>query len=207
MSTSAPAPPPDPLDSALAGLKAAIVRLPQKKRDILIKWLIKWSRYLSMEATFKPDYVPRYKRGDILYVDFGFNIGNEFGAIHYAAVLEHDNNKTNGNITVIPLTSLDAGKSAADLSPTEICLGTGVIPWTPKIETIVKTSQLRAVSKMRIIKPLKKGDQWARLTPTHLDLIDDKLTQTIIRIPTLPVAPATKPLSETTLSAGKSRLT
>jgi len=50
-------------------------------------------------------------------------------------------------------------------------------------DTIAKPTQIRALSKMRIIKPLKKGDQWARLLPEHLDLIDEKIKQAIIKIP------------------------
>jgi len=161
-------------------LKATISKLPAKRQDILTKWLTKWCRYLSLEDTFKPEYIPRYKRGDIVYVDFGFNVGHEFGGVHFAAVLENDNNKTNGNIIIVPLTSLEAGKTPDDVSKADIYLGSGVIPWTP-VETIAKTSQIRAVSKMRIIKPLKNADQWARLQPKHLDEIDYKLKQTIIR--------------------------
>ena len=174
---------PDSLDAALARLKSTIMTLPAKKQEIITKWIIRWSRYLALEDSFKPEYIPRYKRGDIVYVDFGFNVGHEYGGVHYAAVLEHDNNKGNGNILVIPLTSLDAGKTPADVARADLYLGTGVIPWT-SFGTIAKPAQIRAVSKMRIIKPLKKGDQWARLLPEHLDLIDTILKQMIIKLPT-----------------------
>ena len=173
-------PEPDPLDVALSNLKAAIAKLPGKRQDIITKWLVKWSRYLSLEDSFKPEYVPRYKRGDIVYVDFGFNVGAEYGGVHYAAVLEHDNNKTNGNIMVVPLTSLDAGKTPADVAAADLYIGGGVIPWT-LVDTVAKPSQIRAVSKMRIIKPLKKGDKWARLSPAHLDAIDERIRQTIMK--------------------------
>jgi len=172
--------PPDPLDAALAGLKAVIITLPSKKRDIITKWLVKWGRYLSREDSFKPEYVPRFKRGDVVYVDFGFNVGAEYGGVHYAAVLEHDNNKTNGNIMVVPLTSLEAGKTPADVAQADLYIGGGVIPWT-QLDTIAKPSQIRAVSKMRIIKPLRKGDKRARLSPAHLDAIDGRIMQTIMK--------------------------
>ena len=81
---------------------------------------------------------------------------------------------------VVPLTSLGSGKTAADIAKADLYLGAGVIPWT-QVETIAKPSQIRAISKMRIIKPLKKGDQWARLTPAQLDLIDERIKQTIIK--------------------------
>ena len=62
----------DPLDVALADFKTTIAKLPKKKRDILTDWIVRWNRYLSLEDTFRPEFVPRYKRGDIVYVDFGF---------------------------------------------------------------------------------------------------------------------------------------
>jgi len=171
----------EPLDSALAILKAAVIKLPLKKQDIFTKWIVKWSRYIDFEQSFIPAAVPHFKRGDILYVDFGFNVGHEYGGIHYAAALEHNNHKSNGNILVIPLTSLSAGKTAADVAPADLYLGGGVIPWTPTTETVAKPLQIRAISKMRIIKPLKKNDQRARLTPEHLDLIDNRIKQAIIK--------------------------
>ncbi|MCL2079678.1 MAG: type II toxin-antitoxin system PemK/MazF family toxin [Oscillospiraceae bacterium] len=171
---------PEQLDHALAKLKDTISKQSPKKQAILIKWITNWSRYIMLEDTFKPDYVPRYRRGDIVYVDFGFNVGNEYGGIHYAAVLEHDNHKTSGNIMVIPLTSLEAGKTSADVARADLYLGSGIIPWTP-FDTVAKPSQIRAVSKMRIIKPLRKGDKWARLTPEHLDAIDEKIKQAITK--------------------------
>jgi mRNA-degrading endonuclease toxin of MazEF toxin-antitoxin module len=172
---------PDPLDVALAALRAVIVTLHPKKRDILAKWLVQWSRFIARENTFKPDSMPRYKRGDVVYVDFGFNVGHEYGGVHYAAVLENNNHKGNGNIIVIPLTSLEVGKTAADVARADLYLGADVIPWTA-LETVCKPSQIRAVSKMRIIKPLKQGDQRARLSPAHLDAIDNRIKQIIIKL-------------------------
>lgn len=155
--------------------------MPSKTQTIITDWIIKWSRYLRLESTFKPEYIPRYKRGDIVYMDFGFNVGNEYGGVHYAAVLENDNNKSNGNIIIVPLTSLDAGKTSADVAKADLYLGSDIIPWTSSA-TVAKPTQIRAVSKMRIIKPLKKGDQWAKLLPEHLDLIDERIKQTVTKI-------------------------
>jgi mRNA-degrading endonuclease toxin of MazEF toxin-antitoxin module len=182
------APPPDPLDIALAGLKTAILNMPSKTQTIIIDWIIKWSRYLRLESTFKPEYIPRYKRGDIVYVDFGFNVGNEYGGIHYAAVLEVHNHKGNGNIIIIPLTSLDTDKTKDDVPSSDLYLGSGIIPWT-QADTVAKPSQIRAISKIRIIKPLKKADKWVRLTETHLNLIDHRIKQTILRPPPKEASP------------------
>ena len=94
MSTSAP----DPLDIALAGLKAAVIKLPLKTQSIITDWIIRWSNLLIREKMFNPEYLTYFKRGDIVYVDLGFNVGSEHGGIHYAAIYEHNNSKKNKNV-------------------------------------------------------------------------------------------------------------
>jgi len=172
---------PDFIDTALIRLRDTIKKLPTKKQSIIAKWIFKWCQYIDFESTFKPERVPRYKRGDVVYVDFGFNVGNEYGGVHYAAVLEVNNHKGNGNIIVIPLTSLDADKTKEDVSANDLYLGSDILPWT-QYGTVAKPSQIRAVSKMRIVKPLKKGDNWVRLKDEHLEMIDNRLKQMIFKV-------------------------
>jgi len=162
------------LQRAFARLVMAVLALPSKQITIIAEWLNQWAGLLMREKGFKPELMPRYKRGDILFVDFGWNVGHEFGGVHYAAVLENNNNKSSGTILVIPLTSLDSGKQP---NPNEIYLGKGVIPWASSLETLAKPAQIRAISKMRILKPVKKKDKWARLTPAHLDAVDAKIKE------------------------------
>lgn len=50
-------------------------------------------------------FYDQYKPGTLLFVDFGVNVGSEFSKPHFAIVLDKNDNKINGNITVIPLTS------------------------------------------------------------------------------------------------------
>lgn len=166
------------LDDALKDLKNTILSKPVKKQQILIKWIKKWSSLLRREGNFDPKYLPYYKRGDIVYADFGFNVGAEFGGIHYAVVIENNNNKANGNIVVVPLTSLDPGKSIDDIPKTDVYIGDNVIGWA-KSATIAKPNQIRAISKMRISKPLRSDDKKATLTGDQLQLIDDKLDEII----------------------------
>ena len=163
----------DKLDHALESLKAAILAKPPKTQGILTDWLEKWARLLRREDTFQPSSLPYYKRGDIVYADFGFNVGSEYGGVHYAVVMELDNSKANGNILVVPLTSHTPGKP---VSRHDIFLGDQVITWT-EAGTVAKPNQIRSISKMRIIKPVKAGDKLARLTGAQLQLIDDKLKE------------------------------
>lgn len=47
----------------------------------------------------------KYKRGSVVMVNFGTNIGYELSGNHFAIVLNKDDNNKNGVLTVIPLTS------------------------------------------------------------------------------------------------------
>lgn len=47
----------------------------------------------------------KYKRGSLVMVNFGTNIGYELSGNHFAVVINHDDNYKNGVVTVIPLTS------------------------------------------------------------------------------------------------------
>ncbi len=167
------------LDTALSQLKQAILTKPPKVQAILTDWLYKWSKYITREQNFSPDYLPYYKRGDVVYADFGFNIGNEYGGIHYAVVVEINNNKRNGNILVVPLTSLDKGKAINDIPKSDVYIGDNVIEWTSSA-TIAKPNQIRAISKMRIVKPVTKNDKRARLTSEQMQLIENKLIELLI---------------------------
>ena len=42
-----------------------------------------------------------FKRGNVIWLDFGFNIGNEFGGMHPAAILKNFNN----DLFVVPISS------------------------------------------------------------------------------------------------------
>lgn len=162
------------LDNALHNLKNAITTKSPKVQGILTDWLNKWSKYIIKENKFKPAYLPYYKRGDIVYVDFGFNVGAEYGGIHYAVIMEINNNKNNGNVLVVPLTSLDKNKNIDDIPKTDVYIGNNVIEWTSSA-TIAKPNQIRAISKMRIVKPVKKQDKKARLNSEQMAKIETKL--------------------------------
>lgn len=75
------------------------------KADKLAYWLEDYCKYLNFEKNFKPHYLKTYTRGDIIKVNLGYNIGNEEGGLHYCVVVDKNNLKSSGIITVIPLTS------------------------------------------------------------------------------------------------------
>jgi len=75
------------------------------KADKLAYWLEDYTKMLDFEDKFDPTYFKAYKRGDIIKVNLGYNIGNEEGGLHYCVVVDKDNQRSSGIITVIPLTS------------------------------------------------------------------------------------------------------
>lgn len=76
-----------------------------KRADLISYWLKDFQRYISQEKDFDASKIKSYKRGDVIKVNLGFNIGSEQGGLRYAIVLDKDNKHNAKTITVIPLTS------------------------------------------------------------------------------------------------------
>ena len=90
-----------------------------KKADLLSYWIKDYSKYLQYEDSFDSSRLPRYKRGSIVRVNFGFNVGKEFGGLHLAVVMDNDNKRNADVITVVPLSSTE-GKA---VHPRSVDLG------------------------------------------------------------------------------------
>ena len=91
-----------------------------KRSAVICYWLKDYNYYLNFEKTFTPQKMKKYKRGDIIKVNFGFNVGSEHGGMHYAIILDCNNSRNSGVITVIPLISKDDEK---EVFPTDVDLG------------------------------------------------------------------------------------
>lgn len=76
-----------------------------KQSNNLSKWIKKFSKYHNVEKMYHENSLSKYKRGEIVQLDFGYNIGNEFGGLHFAIILNKKDNNKNGVLTVVPLTS------------------------------------------------------------------------------------------------------
>lgn len=76
------------------------------KADKLCYWLTNWVTFLEFETAFSPKSLRRYKRGEIIKVHLGFNVGSEEGGLHYAVVIDKHNAKSSPVVTVVPLTSV-----------------------------------------------------------------------------------------------------
>jgi mRNA-degrading endonuclease toxin of MazEF toxin-antitoxin module len=76
-----------------------------KKANLLAYWLEDFSNYIYKEESYSPVKQIRYKRGNIIKVNFGFRVGKEYGGLHYAVVISKNNPHNAHVLTVVPLTS------------------------------------------------------------------------------------------------------
>lgn len=163
------------LNQSLQALNVSVSEMPAKQQNIIADWLFTWARYLKFEKTFRPDRLKYYKRGDIVHVHFGFNIGREQGGTHYAVVVDNNNNKSSGCVVVVPISSLETGRTADSLHGSEVYLGK-IIP-NSDIESYAQPLQIRCISKLRIIKPKYDSETSYILSAEKMDMIDRKIIE------------------------------
>lgn len=194
----------------------------------IAKWIQKYNEYLKYEDTFKQrkKYL-KFKRGQIVRVNFGFNLGNELGGTHYAVVMSENDNYGNSNLIVVPLTSkkdktnfsekddrIDIGNEIKDLIYKQLIKKGNILKeelkkindlsdtipndLLSKLEyynkcineyknmkngSIILTGQIKAISKIRISKPLYNEDflYGIRLSGTSLAKIEEKIVQLLFK--------------------------
>ncbi len=76
-----------------------------KKANLLSYWFEIFSNYILNEENYSPLRQISYKRGNVIKANFGFNVGKEYGGLHYAVVIDKQNDHHSHVITVVPLTS------------------------------------------------------------------------------------------------------
>ena len=76
-----------------------------KKANLISYWIKDYVKMINFEESFNPAKNIAYKRGNIVKLNFGFNIGAEYGGLHYGIVLDNHNAHNSPVVTVIPLTS------------------------------------------------------------------------------------------------------
>lgn len=95
-----------------------------KKSELISYWIHDFIKMIKFEDTFKPTKNKNYKKGDVIKVNLGFNVGSEQGGLHYAVVLEKNNSQASPVITIAPLTSINSSnKSNKGLRPGKVNLG------------------------------------------------------------------------------------
>lgn len=130
----------------------------------LAEWLNIWNLYLQLEERFDSNKLRKYERGDIIHVNFGFNVCSELGGSHYAVVIEKNNDKSSETIIVVPLRSENGDLKELEvinkLNKHEILLGKNIISVgdAKGNYSIAKVNQARAIGKLRITAPRKDKD-------------------------------------------------
>lgn len=171
-------------------LENEIIDLDVDVRIKMSQWLSSWIYYVATEKQFDSSKLMTYKRGDIVHVNFGFNVHNELGGTHYAVVVENDNPASNGTVMVVPLKSADSEEDAKKEihERTDVYLGKGIVVMGQGKDkyTIAKVNQMRAIDKMRILKPRnsKKDTVYpldAEIRKEMLDKIDKKVKELYVK--------------------------
>lgn len=135
-----------------------LIRTKYKNAALLTYWLRDYLRYLKAESTFNPRFNMKYKRGQIVYVNFGYRIGSELGGCHYAIVLDVHNSQSNSQITVVPMKSkrdketsysktyhVDIGSEIQTLLDQKaLCI---INKQLPKVQKLIQTHGLTGVRK------------------------------------------------------------
>lgn len=117
------------------------------KFNKLDEWLEKGSNIFNHETKIINNNYPNFKRGQIIKVDFGINIGAELSHTHFAIVLNDDDTNSNDNITVMPITSKNGYK--------RICFGKLLLKAMPNtrkynLNCYGFLTQITTISKKRI---------------------------------------------------------
>lgn len=94
-----------------------------KRADKISQWVEKWTNFLQTEKNFNPRSIPAFQRGSIVYLDFGFNVGSEYGGMHYAVVLNKKDSRKNHLLHVLPLTSIKETTDLDNLKYYQLSLG------------------------------------------------------------------------------------
>ena len=129
-----------------------------KKSNLLAYWITDFSNYHDNEKTFDIKQLKTFKRGDIIKVNLGFNIGNELGGLHYCIVLNKNDNPYSGTLNIIPLTSQKKNKIYND--NTCVNLGDGLYislnnmcnkeykKWKEKFDNVDKEEDIKQLEKI-----------------------------------------------------------
>lgn len=146
------------------------------KFKTLDKWLFKESGIFKKEILVKKSKIlfHKFKRGQIVKVDFGINIGSELSYTHYAIVLNKNDNINNNCVLVVPITS-KKGKNRVSLGK----LLLDAYPDTKKYNLIcyANISQIRTISKTRVFEDNKKYICKSDI----LDIIDNEIQNMYIK--------------------------
>lgn len=127
-----------------------------KKSALITYWLKDYTTYLKQEETFSSVFFPVYERGSVIQVNLGFNLGKEYGGLHYAIVLNKEDTKKNPVLTVVPISSIKANKK---WHKTDVNLKGNIFDnISLKVDTIIKSleNQIKHMDNNGITEEMQK---------------------------------------------------
>lgn len=113
----------DKIDKYIDDLIASPDSTTKGKADKLCYWLEDYIRFLKYEPEAINRIWFRYKRGQIIKVHLGYNIGGEEGGLHYAVIVNCKIANSNPVLTIIPLTSVKKDTDLDNLKNGSVYLG------------------------------------------------------------------------------------
>lgn len=162
--------------------------LPDSEAIKLKKWfkekIFKKSKELKNPGV---NYKPIVTRRDVIWVDFGENVGQEICGIHPSIVIYANNGS--GTVIVIPLTTTEV----------EHNLGVELGPITGMEVSYAKVDQIKCISRLRIIRKKAPDGRYynnctknfvdestvlynnPKATAEQMNLIDSKISQFFLK--------------------------
>lgn len=146
------------VDNFLNSLISSESPIDKSKADKLSYWLEDYIRFLRIESEISSAKFKRYKRGQVIKVHLGFNVGSEEGGLHYALVISNNDSIKSPVVHIVPLTSV---KSTTEISKIRTDLGQVYIG----NELHVLLSQKNSETEKNIVSKLKELEQ----NVTHME--------------------------------------
>lgn len=149
-----------------------------KKANLISYWLENFSSYIKNENNFNPQELISYKRGDVVKLNFGFNVGSEHGGLHYAIVLDNNNLHSSPVITVVPLSS----GTASTTYQRDVFLGQELyIKLNAKNKSLMESAKKKLTDNSKIFSALNDTYEEAKKTNLPSDQ-EDNIRKVILSV-------------------------
>lgn len=113
----------------------------QQKKTGAPVFFMSYHFLLALIQLLRRTKLKSYKRGDIIKVNLGFNIGSELGGLHYCVVIDKKNNRNSPVVTIIPLSS----QKTDNINKNSVILGNDIYN-----KLVEKSNKLLEDSKKKI---------------------------------------------------------
>lgn len=128
-----------------------------------LEWLVNYINITNNKYYLHKDKLPDLKRGNIILVELGFNLGKEFGGRHYCIVLR-DSSIKNERVLILPITTQKP--SDYEKYKTTLYIEFESLPGMGRTKDNSNDEgskrwcnilNIRSISKSRIIYPVDRG--------------------------------------------------